>query len=597
MLTDVIFSIEIQNKKYYGDSFQHSSYVGTVSLINNGIVRSDLSVFELNSISITLEIPNEYGDVHLTLGSRSIHFEQIKTVNQKLTYFASLDNPFLNQLGYVNFYLSFSAISDFICEVPLEVKSTKATFDDAKDMLAFIQKKDSSIVNLCFSQSRLNSGYKDVGMGDAQSKMILGNKIINFIIKKSLEFRHNPILGKKIESEIVRYNSRKHHIDNRSIEWLGRHTEQLEISIDEQDLIIGEIPYNLRDIKITKATANLDVFENRVIHSFLIIHRNYLTKIQEMTADKAYHQFDDFQFSFKELLDDWISENTRPHQLIEYGLSNISKVKTFLDKYIPCKLNKIYLPRLTPNVKKHNHYLELFKMIHEYYKMGEPDWSENSVINGLKNLAKIYELYVLLSLVKGFEENGYQFDNASFLNYDSVSYAVLPEGFANNVYFAKHITTRKNITLYYEPTIYEQSDRRSKKHTDLYKAINSLYVDNSIIKDTWNKLKPDFIISTGDVFIILDAKYSDISTVRKYYLTPLMIKYGYGIMRDLGSHKSLSQGVIAVCAKGDQYYNNIFFEPTNNEPLSMTGIIKHSTRENISEHPMFKRIIDFLLRN
>jgi hypothetical protein len=373
---------------------------------------------------------------------------------------------------------------------------------------------------------------------------------------------------------------------------LCRHTEQLEVSIDEQDILIGDTPYNLRDIQINKPIDDTDVFENRVIHSFLVSHRNYLTKIGRESASVSYRNFDKFLFTFSDLLHDWNAGNTRPQQLINKGLSNISVVKRFADKFLPCKLDKFYPPKLTANAKKHSHYLDIFKLVHEYYRIGEPDWDDKLVISGLHNLAKIYELYVLVSLVKALEDNNYEFESVSYLEPDSATYNELPEGSANNVYIARNLDSGQYVTLFYEPRVYEPSDRRCKQHTSLYKSINSRSVNKDMVEG--RSLVPDFVLSTDKGFIILDAKYSEYSTVRKYYLTELMIKYGYGIMREHAGARILSQGVIAVCAKGETESSSVFFEDSGAESLSLTGIVRLSTRESFEGQALFINAMNFI---
>nr|CBA76155.1 hypothetical protein ARN_33790 [Arsenophonus nasoniae] len=76
----------------------------------------------------------------------------------------------------------------------------------------------------------------------------------------------------------------------------------------------------------------------------------------------------------------------------------LKDIHYIFDKILPAKLIKNIYPKFTPYVNRHYHYREVFTLITKCLKSPSPKLLERDLLFGIKNLAIIYELTILMSL-------------------------------------------------------------------------------------------------------------------------------------------------------------------------------------------------------
>jgi hypothetical protein len=524
------------------------SLTGAKKVIDNGEIVTSIQIYEMASISMSLvcepldDCPTVY------VGVKKIVCSEARLLDDGLMLYRYQDtNPFLNHLGYTNIEIEFDKE---VVKVPVEVFSTKATFQDARGMLRYIQNVSPEIINLCFSQTMLPAEDRKSDKVDILRKVELGNRVLQFLSDNANSFRTDPCVEYRHQADTTKYNPERHHIDERGIEWLTRNSQELTLEMNQPHVHIGSIPYQIERMQIYEPFYSTDVFENQVIASFLSEHHAFLSKAIKMDFKRASVHFDDNIYSFDQLELDWNEQMTGPQSKMRRGAESLAKLLRFTERYMPCNRKIKRLPKMTNEVRKRKHYMGVFELIHRYYQAGEPDWRRLDTFSGLKNLAKIYEYYTLVNLLTKIKQCGYMFKQAGYLSDGKP--AEKPDNEPNNCYIFE-ADGRGSVTLLYEPIISKNSGG-FPNYKGLHKASRDIEGFGR------GHLKPDFVLLSKDKFVILDAKFTNSQNLDRYYLPELMNKYGVGIQRHLDGHNVLSNGVIGVYAKSNKRYPPMSFE-------------------------------------
>lgn len=520
---------------------QELTQFGEYLVVDSGRIEQYLKVHEFSSVTVTVRALASIGLPRILIGMKSVVPSREDEIGDGLVEYHFYDqHPFANHLGFTSLHLFFNGGEENSVEIPMEVYSSKATYRDAKNMLNFIQKNDPDIASLCFSQTRLDAGNQAGEKVDILRKIELGLRVVDYLAANIRFFKYDPCVSSEPVRNVVYYQPEKHHIDERSIEWLTRNTEQVELSIEEPHGHVGGMPVRINQVALYQKTDSTDVYENRVIFSFLQGFFQFLDKVAAQKVEQVYPHFSGEDiYSFEQLRADWESESTGPQAKIRKGKDKASKLKRALMKVIPCKVRTRQLPRFTNEVKTRRHYKELFSLIHQYYVVGEPDWSKETHLSGLKNLAKIYELYSLVHLLKVVKSLS-PVKMASHYITSSGARDFKPSNEPNNLYEFR-FENGKTAWLMYEPRI----DRYDGSH-----GLFGLHKATRNIRDFGvGHLQPDFIMLSDERFVILDAKFSPLSNVHRYALYDITTRYGVGIHRHIDGKNKMAEGVVAIYPK------------------------------------------------
>lgn len=558
----------LSGPEFFADS-SRLELLGEKFLIDEGVVQGVQSFHEFAEIEVEVVAPVSYSNPVLNIGVKHIRFNRsISAGNPELIKYSFYDDsPFKNHLGFTNVSLYFEGGSIEQIEVPVEIYSSKATFDDARNMLTFIQEFDPEVANLCFSQSRLSAKSRNKSKVDLMRKIELGNQVIEFLHKQLALFKRDPCQVYRKERNQVTYNPERHHIDERTIQWLTRNSQEMSVDITNPHAHVDGLPVNISRVELHTPVYSTDVFENRVIHAFLLYHHQFLNMVGRLKSYEVEGRFDDEVYSFDELSIDWSRSLTGPQSVMRRGLRLLPRIKREFDRSIPASANKRVLPKATNEVKRKKHYSELFRLLHTYYEAGDPDWSDSSYLSGMKNLAKVYEIYTLTNLVSRMKRCGLELDRV-FYKDDNGNEAVKPNDEPNNNY--QFISKEGvNLTLLYEPKIHNYRNFNQGVH-GIYKAT---YNSDAFGRDY---LMPDFVVLNDNEFLILDSKFSTANSVDKYAIPKMMNRYGAGIHRETDDGVVLAKGVIAIYAKPGFNKNpkgieSLYSAPMSDVPLGDSG--------------------------
>ena len=167
-------------------------------------------------------------------------------------------------------------------------------------------------------------------------------------------------------------------------------------------------------------------------------------------------------------------------------------------------------------------------------------------------ISSLYESYVLAKFIKYFKTHGFEMADARKCHYPVPQRWKYKNTDCKNTFV--FTAPDKRVTLYYQPVIFDE-DSRSVNGVGLYRNNTiSLNRDNSDER-RGRYYVPDYVIKSEingvERYIILDAKFSTLTTVKKDYVADLSFKYLFSIST-MAEHKTVD----GLCIVYGQCFEN-----------------------------------------
>lgn len=436
---------------------------------------------------------------------------------------------FYNFFGESEVILYFDNSFDDAISTTFDILARKENAAIANQMLGFLTDNLDDAIAICFSRSKRGADLLGEDGHNFNKLDVISQTLIflNGAVNKFIRERKSTISSDIILSE------NGHPTGPDSVYWALTNLDKLSpANQDSVNVYFNNRGYHYEKLPKEILIDDYDVYENRVINSFLVNAENFLYSLKsEYSIDDLsqnnlntdFVRFDHTMAEFSRMaLDVKVKE-------VEHLIIKIRGLRRLYRKVIPSKCNVRALPRMTSYVAKKNHYREAFSLIEKFYRAQAPDFSKNRLLLGLKNLSIIYELTALLMLHKGIENifNVTLLIQNFRIHAESHPFggedAERPEGIVNNHFVFDN--SEYLIDLLYEAKIYPYS--ASSRPGDLIDTSNT----NGSIKYGKHHFCPDFILKVtskkwGTSFTaILDAKYKDFNTIKNYDVDLLTNKY------------------------------------------------------------------------
>ena len=177
-------------------------------------------------------------------------------------------------------------------------------------------------------------------------------------------------------------------------------------------------------------------------------------------------------------------------------------------------------------------YNRIFVRIHQWFSFGIYNFSKEHFMLSFIKISALYESYLLAKFLCYFRDRGYSLESSRRCVYPVSKRWKYKNTSVRNTFVLKN--GQKRITLYYQPVIFD-TDQRSVNGIGLYRNNSiSVYAGNEDdCRQGGHYYVPDFLIKieeNGDSqYMIVDAKFSDYSSVRRYYVKDLVFKYLFSI--------------------------------------------------------------------
>lgn len=506
--------------------------------------KETVQVNETDFIRVIVDIPSSFfkqgmpyvvlGDVpyELEVISTSESFRKLGTSVSKNTY----DNQlFYNFFGESEVKLFLENLEEPVSVLNVDIKARPANAEMAVDMLDFLSSNVDDVLLLCFSKSRRSGGSGD-GESDSITKLSILKEILDYIYE-----HQSPLLRDhrfKWTSE-VSLTGHGQPSGPESVKYVLNNLDKINHSTpSEANLRFNNRSYKVDNIPKEILNQDADVFENRVIFSFLHSAKDFLyktraisSKTSEATKKRLLGGHDETTFvSFDNVLGLYKEKIINHHiREIDAQLNKVNKLISLFNKEIRAKFIPNLMPKITQYVASRPTYISLFKGIHRWYLSSAPNISDDSFLFGLRNLSTIYELCCLLVLNSAVEDAfKVKLSTSEYLEYnENTSYGgvrkSLPSGRINNFYNYK--SKGFDVSVRYEPKVYQYREGISSSG-DLINISNRR-------SSNFGKyyVCPDYIVSITspmwdeELLVVLDAKYKSSANVKKYDFDALELKY------------------------------------------------------------------------
>lgn len=438
---------------------------------------------------------------------------------------------FLNYFGYVNITIlieTYDKNYKFYSRYLDVAVRENISSDIIRKMIKYIFENSQKYL---FKEDDKVKNFADVGKSENKNLNTEISMFEDIIFEYKVNFKYFKTDAKyKMKNNYIVSDFEKlKEIKNETIQYIISNPEQL-ITVDYNT----GIKYNKLNLQPKKTLINknelcYDIYENKIILGFLRYIYNLLIEKIEYVESQI---------------------NNKQKQLIEPGYKSLSneihiKLNESLDKYkiklydITKKIQQFYFmykqifkcePITINNIPKPSsifmgiqHYRKIYKVIRQWFESGNYDFENEKMILTFSKANQIYEYYVLFKINNYIAENEYYLKKSKKFEYNLRKRSkYINTRFENTFIFEKE---KENISVYYQPVI---SLKSSFNDIGLFRNNNISFDDGEAEYYT-----PDYIIKvTKDgisEFIILDAKWSTLETVKKYRFREIVYKYIFSI--------------------------------------------------------------------
>lgn len=382
------------------------------------------------------------------------------------------------------------------------------------------------------------SGLKENGYRSLATQILLAEEIAAIYESSYGYFKANSRFKLEKMSVIERLE-RIQYVTQGTLSYTATHPEYLRQVNSTQGIFIGNRVYQPQKTETVQNTRSYDIYENRVILAFL---RNMIDSVQSLqgyccnllskipndedySSEYIYSSF--FMFSeTRKMIEDGKTQLEKLSEKFTYLWGMYSDILRIpLDQHIvPPRPTAIFL-----SVPQYN---RIFVRIHQWFSFGIYNFSKEHFMLSFIKISALYESYLLAKFLCYFRDRGYSLESSRRCVYPVSKRWKYKNTSVRNTFVLKN--GQKRITLYYQPVIFD-TDQRSVNGIGLYRNNSiSVYAGNEDdCRQGGHYYVPDFLIKieeNGDSqYMIVDAKFSDYSSVRRYYAKDLVFKYLFSI--------------------------------------------------------------------
>ncbi|MDO6842163.1 hypothetical protein Q4602_22055 [Paraglaciecola chathamensis] len=519
-------------------------------------------VVRLSDEHMTLEDPTlMVGDVPIELEiiSSTELVKTFKTIEHQSSHHKQI---FYNYFGASEVALFFpNSQKEQAYTVKVDVRARRANAELAANMLDFLADNTEDALLLCFSKSYVGAGAKSHQENPLTKFELLKEVVVDLFKNQSVFLRDHKYVW---ENEL-KLSSRGQASGLDSINYLMTHLDKVSpASNDKSNIRIKNRSYWLSEVPCEELKANSDIFENRVIYSFLFAAKKYLQRLKRESEAQIHSELNSVSqtetefVTFDNVLDKYKSEILKHHVNDIWGMNKqIDYLINIYKRAMSITLLPMLRPRMTPYVASRPHYRRAFNNINRWYQCNAPDLEQSAFLMGLRNLSTIYELTSLILLHKTcIESLGFNFIESQFRRYgENIKFQGIesdrPNDQFNNIFF--YSNGNRTVSVKHEPRIYQYREDLVEKK-DLINVSNRkasrfgkhFYLPDYVVtfEDTeWNE----------DLVVILDAKYQSYENLVKYSLANAEDKYLrniFSIRDDMSIGQSPVKALILLYAHG-----------------------------------------------
>lgn len=508
-------------------------------------------------------------------------------VRQKDTgeFFSEESNLFREAFGHsvIRIYLK-----DLVYEIYFNVLMKKVNSAQVEHMINYLRKINDKILNICFSRTSVITGVHKDFSADPETLLCSAEHLIDQItnLRQELHFNLRKRLA-PMKAPAGLYG--ENFIDFDPIDILDN-LDKLEHNSGIGEVLINGRIFGVNGVEVTSLHESADVEENRILLGGVYsvkrkVESLYLNLTEGFQYFKGYSHDSEY-----ESINNFLVRVTTEGMKIRCKIL-LEKVESFI-RYLHVDLKVKYCgelkPKMTPYAKSSRVYRVIFDKLYLWYEIGTPDFEGINYLVKLKSISKIYELFSLYNIIEYLYEHNWDF--VTLEGYEAFDRTV-----PKNVFCKKNSLT---LTLNYEPRIYPYGS--NSQHLDL---VDLYHTPGANEFSYWS---PDFVIKISSeedsYYMILDAKYSYISSIQKYALPRLFEKYflGMGVF-DQKNNSFNNSKILAIYAlfPGNGYSVSYWKKDKIGSiyRYPMVNGVSLSTSTNTEFYKMLDQVINVIAKN
>lgn len=431
------------------------------------------------------------------------------------------------------------------------------------------------------SLPRETAGLRENAKKTLESRILLLERIAVVYEENYRYFKINCRF-KTIPHERVDHFEKLQYVSNNTLQYIAQHPEELQPVHYSTGIKVGRNFYQPNKTLITDSVKSLDIYENQVVVGFLMYLNTEIKRIEQelisITSSVPQQVFE---------TDDYITSSyfiyANTIAALKIILTDVEKLRQKYEHLcisysaiLPIKTIPITgIPRFTHLFKSVQQYHQIYQCAISWFSMGAFSLSEENFMLSFIKMSTLYEVYVLAKMIAFFKSAGFEVADTNRLLYPISASSRFRNAHCNNVYVLRKDSS--TVMLYYQPVIYS-TDMSSFSGVGLYRNTAISFPDadaGSIIQrrtQDYNPMyTPDFLLkyesedTEGARYLIADAKFSTVKTVKTHQVAKLAYKYLFSI-----SPISASDSVVGLCVfngqsnvDDDKMYNIYDFKLAN----------------------------------
>ena len=476
--------------------------------------------------------------------------------------------------------------------------------DSVRRMTEYVYAQNADLLNGDRTLPKDVSGLKESARKTIESHILLLKQIS---VTYEENYRYFKVNSRFVTTpkEHVDHFEKLQYVSRNTLQYIAQHPEELQQVHHSSGIRIRSFRYQPNKTLVTDHEKSNDIYENRVVLGFLLFLVHEIERIQTELSEiigrvpQKIAETEEYVTSSC-----FIYEKTV--EAIKILLEDVRDLhRRFTSLYymyaeaLPIKPENIsIIPRFTPLFKAVPQYHQIYDCAVSWFSKGVFTIREEQFMLSFIKISTLYEVYVLTKLVNYFKSSGYTLTAAEKILYPSPG-RYFENTYCNNRFIFKNDSGQ--VTVYYQPVIYS-TNRKDISGIGLYRNTSISYPkahDGSSYRGRY--YTPDFLIKyeylgvSTERYIIADAKFSRLQTVKDREFAELAYKYLFSI-----SPTSSEGHVVGMCifngipeseVQRDCLTNIYDFELASPiTPCAEVVTLTESGEDNVSLH-------DALLRN
>lgn len=361
---------------------------------------------------------------------------------------------------------------------------------------------------------------------------------------------------------------RLRYVTPATLEYIVSHPEQLKPVSAEVGIRIRNQVFQPQKTLLLQSVNSYDIYENKVVLGFLRkmvdevgeLRKNCEQLLQKIPDDEDYS--DEYVYSSFFMF----SETRRT---LENGVKQLSSLYDKFTKLSVMYKNALSIPietltdapRPTAVFMSVPQYNSVFVCIHKWFNFGIYGFEEEKLMLSFIKISYLYESYLLTKMVSYFSDRGYNLRETKCCPYPVAANRKYKNTRCANTF--RFVNGNTALTLYYQPVIFD-TDRKRINGVGLYRNNSiSVYAGNG--DDNLRSGRyyvPDYIVKVdyGGIskYMIIDAKFSDINSVRTHYVKELAFKYLFSISPIEDTDRVIGMCIIYGKCKETEQNQNVY---------------------------------------